>query len=94
MNENRYKYLSESEAVKPTKGAFFQAIRDSWWIVDREKGLAFFSRPKSSEIGSPQCNANERIISKLAANGMYPFPFEVKFFELVWVPVDLNQYTQ
>lgn len=94
MNELRFKFLSVDEATKPTKGFYFHPVRDSWWVVDQEKGLAFVSRPKSSDIGSPQCNTNEQIITKLAANGLYPFPYDVKFFDLVWVPVEAVYFKQ
>lgn len=87
MNESRCTFLPETEATKPTKGQFFRRVVDSWWVVHPEKGLVFYGK----HFRSPQCNLNEAITRKLS-DGMYEFPHEVKFIELAWVPVDLNDY--
>lgn len=88
MKESYFKFLPEDEARNPTKGQYFRRTTNQWWIVHPEKGLAFYIPAKRVGYGMPQCNADERITRKIAENGLYEFPYEIKFFELVWVPVD------
>lgn len=96
--ESDYMYLSEAEAVAPSKGLFFRRCADSWWAVRPGHGLVFFNpsnrrtgRRKFSYLGAPQCNTDERI-KQLTARTL-PFEVDVRKFPLVFVPVNLSDYS-
>ena len=63
--------------------SYDQVIKDHWWIVHPERGLAVFMK------GSIQCNTSEDIARRLA--GMYPWA-EVRFIETVFIPHDCHDY--
>lgn len=91
MKANEFMCLPVSEALNPTSGHYFQRIANAWWIVHPERGLVFFNpqrRRTGSLYGSAQCNVNEKVIRKLSSDGTYRFPHEIRFFEVVWVPVN------
>lgn len=92
MKENEFRFLPETEATNPTHGQFFIRCTDAYWIVHPEKGLAFYSLGQRTGLGSPQCNSNEKIVRKIAENMTYEFPYEIKFFPLVWIPFDPRDY--
>ena len=95
--EDDFLYLPEAEAAAPSEGMYFQRYADSWWAVRPGHGLVFFNpknrrtgRRKSSYLGFPQCNTDERI-KRLTARTL-PFEVEVRKFPLVWVQVSLSDY--
>jgi hypothetical protein len=57
--ENREKYV-EYNAIDPT--GIVQVYRNYyWWCVDGDPKRALLYKPHRSQIGAPQCNANETL---------------------------------
>lgn len=78
-----YSFISLDEIITPSKDIFFQAIRDSWWVV-ANKGLALYQNKY------PQCNKTKWIVEKFN----FPHLHEIKFFPLVMVPIDIKDYIE
>lgn len=74
-------FIPEEAAVDPH--GIVQVYRDHWWVTHPTKGLAIFGK------GSAQCSTNKDITRLLAK--IYPW-CEVKFFSLVFVPIDPRDY--
>lgn len=73
-------------------GGIVQHIKNSWWVVDHEKGLLFYARDKRKSLAraSPQCNSNKECAEAIAQR-IWP-GMEIRFFESVLVPVNLQDY--
>jgi len=84
------KYLSESDAINGPKSGFCKIISNSWWAVDPEKGLIFYHFKDYKGLGSPQCNTDYRIVEMLKKHNP---DCEVKYFDRIFVPIDLRDYT-
>lgn len=64
--DGKFFYIDAETAAKPVNG---ECIVDAWWMVDPEKGLAFYHVARGhqrSDRPSPQCNANRSIAEMLA----------------------------
>jgi hypothetical protein len=97
--EDDYMFMPEADAACPPAGIYFQRIPSAWWTFRPGKGLVFWNPPagpgqrRHAYYGVPQCNSDEAITRKLVARGL-PFPVEVRFFDLVMVPIRLSDYRQ
>lgn len=78
----RYHFLPLAEATKP-RGGFLNCIKDSYWCVHPERGLAFWGKGH----GSPQCNTNESIAKRLC-----PSCAEIQKIETVFAPLKISDY--
>lgn len=88
---DRWRFIPEKNADIAPKNGFCQILRDHWWVVCPERGLAFFWSKGVKGLGSPKCNINESISRRLGST----IPnAEIKFFPLVIVPIDMRDYDQ
>ncbi len=74
-------------------GGIVNHIKNRWWIVHPEKGLCFHPYSDKSQRPqncSPQCNSSRAIIESLR-DRLRP-EFEVRFFESVLQPIDIQDY--
>lgn len=92
-----FQYLPMQEAIRPTRGVYFQLMLDHWWCVHPDKGLAFFNpthpvtgRRRHAGLGSPQCNTDRRIQEMMQIRDSAPPSTSVQFVERVWVPIYLR----
>lgn len=82
LTEDRFKFVSLEKATVPPSG-LIEHVKDHWWIVHPEKGLAMFKGQFK------QCNVTEAITRRLAQN--YPWA-EVRFVPSAFFPVDPHDY--
>jgi hypothetical protein len=91
-DDDRIVYLSESDLLSAS--GFAQVLRDRWFSVHPERGLMFWQteRGRKGKLrgAAPQCNSDEATARILAAK-MYPWA-ETRFYPLVLLPIDLNDY--
>lgn len=78
----RYVFVPIEKAVVPPSG-LIEHLKDRWWIVHPEKGLAFFDK----KLMAPQCNGSETLARRLA-----PEWAEVRFFPSVFRRIDPQDY--
>jgi hypothetical protein len=85
-------YLPFDEVTKSS--GIVQAYHDYWWIVDREKGLVFYSgsRHKLLKDSSPQCNRDQSTAHYLLGKLYLNTEFIVQQIPLVLCPINLNDY--
>ncbi len=77
-----------------------QVYRDRYWFTHKERGLVFYApdiKHKYYERAYPQCNSNESV-AKTVYNGIFTKSlnlddYEIKFIDLVLVPVNVHDYT-
>lgn len=77
-------FVPVAEALIPPAG-IIEHLKDHWWIVHPERGLAFWDKLHKS----PQCNSSESITRRLAS--AYPWA-EVRFFPSVFRRVKISDY--
>ena len=102
FTEADYMFLPVAEVAAPSRGTFFQCYRNVWWKVHPDKGLVFFNpvvrqgpragRRRHSWLGFPQCNTDERIVRSTVV-APCPFPTEVRQFLVVFVPIEISDYS-
>lgn len=80
-----YSYLPTEKYTSTPPDGFCQVLRDRWWQVHPEKGLAIYRGP-DRRFFSPQCNQNRALVEKM------PAELEVRFLEFVWLPHDCQDY--
>ena len=86
---DRWRFIPEKNVDIIPKNGFCQIIRDQWWVICPERGLAFFWTKKVKGLGSPQCNSNEIISRRLGTT----IPnAEIKYIPLVIVPIHIGDY--
>lgn len=86
---DRWRFLPEADAVAGPRSGFCQVLRDRWWVVCPERGLAFFWSKGDRGLGSPQCNSDETISRRLGTT----IPgATLKFMPVVFAPVRLEDY--
>lgn len=96
-----YTYISFAEGEKPTKGAYFELKLNHWWIVHPERGLLMYN-PKNNRgvrrrlFGAPQCNPDRRITDGLREkeHSLVIEGLETRFFERIFVPVDMSEWAE
>lgn len=74
----------ETATVPP--GGLIEHLKDRWWMVHPEKGVAFFV---TRGFHAAQCNRNEAITRRLAEN--YPWA-EVRFIPSVFRKIKPQDY--
>jgi hypothetical protein len=94
VNEEQLIYLPFSEINKAS--GICQVVRNAYWITHPDKGLVFYSRAntnKNKDIkkASPQYNMN-RTISEKFNESCFNNQMEVRFIDLVVIPVNVNDY--
>lgn len=83
MNLSEYRFLPLQQAEYAE--GLVHVIRDRWWIIHPEKGLAFFRGR------SPQCNASREIVEMVL--GKDPDPeLAVVFLPVVYLPICGNDW--
>lgn len=85
ISEDKFEFVPVEEAIIPPPG-LIDHMKDRWWIVHPDKGLAFF---KSRGSLSPQCNGDERITRRLSE--AYPWA-EVRFIPSAFRRINPNDY--
>ena len=80
----KYIFVPVEKATVPPPG-LIEHLKDRWWLVHPERGLAFFDE----RAMSPQCNSNETIARHLARN--HPWA-EVQFFPSVFRRINPKDY--
>ncbi len=84
----RLRFLPEEQALSPTENT--KPIADAWWLVHPTKGLVFYHSHKN--LAAPQANPNV-LISRRVNERYYPdFNFQVKYYPVVFIPVDKFGY--
>lgn len=93
LTEEDFRFLPESEAIEPTKGRYFQRMTDIWAVVHPEKGIAFYnpSTRRRPGLGALQGNSDERIAKGVERGLNLTFPHEIKFFDVLWVPLTFEE---
>lgn len=81
---DRFVFVPESVATVPPAG-LIEHIKDSWWAVHPECGLAFYG-PRAM---APQCNRDESITRRISAK--YPWA-EVRFYPSVFRRINPSDY--
>ncbi|QIG70562.1 hypothetical protein PP744_gp093 [Rhizobium phage RHph_N38] len=91
-DDKRLVFLPETDILKASGTC--DALRNRWFAVHPDKGLIFWqveTRRQGQLRGAfPQCNSSKHITEDLITR-MYPWA-EVKFFDLVLVPININDY--
>jgi len=89
-DDPRLKFVSLEEASTPPSG-IIEHIKDYYWIVHPEKGVAFWLTKigRTKQHISPQCNMYKSIVERFALR--YPWA-EVKQIPSVFRGVDPNDY--
>ncbi len=82
---DNYEFVPFEEATTPPAG-LIDHMKDRWWMVHPERGLAFY---KSGKNLSAQCNGDERITRKFADAHDWA---EVRFIPSVFRRIDPNDY--
>lgn len=89
LTDEDFVFLPESDVLKA--GGLVDAVRNRYWSVHPERGLRLFqsNRRRRGQIrgASPQCNQNEEIVRRFLYEGDV-----IKRFDLVLVPIDINDY--
>lgn len=88
IDETKLRFLTLEKAAEPIDG-LCRVIKDSWWCVDTERGLIFYSISRRGD-GVPQCNTNEQLARSLCAK-LYPWA-TVQHVPLVFVRADPRDY--
>jgi hypothetical protein len=89
-----YQFLPVPLALAGPSHGFVQVYSRRYWSVCPQRGLRFYSpitrggRRQDKGLGSPQCNASPAIMEKLTHE-----QDEVIYFERVFVPIDLGDWT-
>jgi hypothetical protein len=85
-------FMPEDEVL--SANGICQVLRNQWFSVDLEKGLAFYQSDKrrAGQLrgASPQCNSSEHTARSLNQR-LYP-DFEVKLIPLVLLPIEVKDY--
>lgn len=87
-----YEFITLEKLAAPSTGTFFERYAGHWWVVAGEKGAAFYnpalpgSRRRHRSPGIPVCNASEEIARSVA--GRQPFPAQVTWVPVAWVPIE------
>lgn len=96
ISADDYIHLPLSLAIDGPTSGFCQVIAKHWWAVTPDKGLRFYNPvnqrtgKRRRKWGSPQCNSNKLVITRLAlADTDY-----VEYFERVFVPIDIDEYRE
>lgn len=84
FTEDRFVFVPIDEAIVPP-GGLIEHLKDRWWVVHPEKGVAYFDKRHKS----PQCNSNETITRRLAQ--AYPWA-EVRFLPSVFRRINPHDY--
>lgn len=91
-DDDRLVYMKESDVL--SAGGLVDAMRNRWFSVHPERGLIFWqstNKRRGSLFGSsPQCNSREDVARTVTAK-MYPWA-EIRFYPLVLVPINLDDY--
>jgi hypothetical protein len=82
---SHYRFVPLERAIVPP-GGLIQHIKDSWWCVHPEKGVAFYVGANGKHE-SPQCNTIQSITQRLA-----PSWAEVQFIPSVFLSIDPHDY--
>ena len=82
MDISRFKFVPLERAIVPPAG-LIEHVKDHWWMVHPEKGLAMFDGKFK------QCNVNEQIVRGRLAT--YPWA-EVRFVPSAFFPIDPHDY--
>lgn len=77
-------FVPLDKATVPPSG-LIEHIKDHWWVVHPDKGLAFWDK----KLMSPQCNSNEAVTRHLAR--VYPWA-EIKFIPSVFRRINPHDY--
>lgn len=89
-----YQFLPVPLALAGPSHGFVQVYSHRWWCVCPRRGLRFYSpvtaggRRQDKGLGSPQCNASPSVLFQ------YPYAGdEILYFERVFVPINLGDWT-
>jgi hypothetical protein len=92
--ETHYQFLPVPLALAGPSHGFVQVYSQRWWSVCPRRGLRFYSpitaggQRQDKGLGSPQCNGSPGVMEKLTHAGD-----EVVYFERVFVPIKLEDWT-
>lgn len=97
ISEDDFVFVPLEKLQEPIEG-HVNCLKDRWWSVHPEKGLAFY-KPKGrngkrqsgqgNQYGSPQCNRNKAIAERLSSRHSWA---ELQFVEVAFVPLIINDY--
>jgi hypothetical protein len=80
----RYVFIPVEKAIVPPPG-LIEHIKDHWWLVHPEKGVAFYDK----RAMAPQCNSNRFIVERVLASSPWA---EVRFIPSVFRRIDPQDY--
>ena len=93
MTDDDWQFLPLPHALAGPSSGFVQVFSNRWWSVCPKRGLRFYNQMKANgrrqhkSLGSPQCNADQRIMARFCKPGD-----DVIFIERVFVPVNLGDW--
>lgn len=93
--DDDFVFIPIEQATEPPDG-IIEHIKDSWWVVHQDKGVAFYCprnkrTGKRSKFMASQCNSDEAIARHLAMRGPLK-NVEVKFLPSVFKRVYIEDY--
>ena len=84
---SHYRFVPIEEAVVPP-GGFIKHLKDKWWAVHPENGVAYFVGANGKYF-SPQCNSSEATMRWLKENSSWA---EIRFIPSVFHRIDPRDY--
>lgn len=79
------------QMTDPRGKGMVQIYEDYWWVVSENEELYFYGTQHSPYL-SPQCNLNQSIVAKIAADPYHENVKEVRQIPLVFVPIHISDY--